>query len=116
MKLDDVMKELIQHKEDLELLTTDDQLYKAEQTWDRLLVLILELKEQNYSFKVIVPRLQSIGLEDIAAEYLEYNRPSLQVFIYCNNNGLLFMTKLINMCCVDRSNGVYYSVFEYGIL
>ncbi|OAJ43936.1 hypothetical protein BDEG_27248 [Batrachochytrium dendrobatidis JEL423] len=79
MKLDDIMKEFIKHLEDLKLLTTDDQLYKAEQTWDRLLVLILELKEQNYSFKVIVPRLQSIGLEDIAAEHLEYNRPSLQI-------------------------------------
>ncbi|EGF80340.1 hypothetical protein BATDEDRAFT_88836 [Batrachochytrium dendrobatidis JAM81] len=27
----------------------------------------------------MITRLQSIGLEDIAAEYLEYNRPSLQI-------------------------------------
>ncbi|KAK5665467.1 hypothetical protein QVD99_007815 [Batrachochytrium dendrobatidis] len=106
MKLDDVMKELIHRLEDLKLLTTDDQLYKAEQTWDRLLVLILELDKQNRKSTYAVQRLQSIGLEDIITKYLEYNRPSLQVFIYCNNNGL-FMTKLINMCCVDQNNGVY---------
>ncbi|EGF79401.1 hypothetical protein BATDEDRAFT_89805 [Batrachochytrium dendrobatidis JAM81] len=47
MKLDDIMKELIQHLEDLELLTTDDQLYKADEIWDRLLDLLLELEEQN---------------------------------------------------------------------
>ncbi|KAJ8326417.1 hypothetical protein O5D80_005168 [Batrachochytrium dendrobatidis] len=74
MKWDDIMKELIQHLEDLELLTTDAQLYKADEIWDRLLVLILELKEQNY-----MQHLQSIGLEDIITKYLEYNRPSLQI-------------------------------------
>ncbi|KAK5665535.1 hypothetical protein QVD99_007881 [Batrachochytrium dendrobatidis] len=47
MKLDDIMKELIQRLEDLKLLTTDAQLYKADEIWDRLLVLILELEEQN---------------------------------------------------------------------
>ncbi|EGF77050.1 hypothetical protein BATDEDRAFT_92034 [Batrachochytrium dendrobatidis JAM81] len=47
MKLDDVMKELIQHLEDLKLLTTDAQLYKADEIWDKLHVLILELEEQN---------------------------------------------------------------------
>ncbi|KAJ8330722.1 hypothetical protein O5D80_001233 [Batrachochytrium dendrobatidis] len=30
-------------------------------------------------YKVILPRLQSIGLEDITVKYLEYNRPSLQI-------------------------------------
>ncbi|KAJ8323469.1 hypothetical protein O5D80_007786 [Batrachochytrium dendrobatidis] len=79
MKLDDIMKELIQRLEDLKLLTTDDQLYKADEIWDRLLVLILELKEQNYSSTDVVHRLQSIELEDITAKYLEYNRPSLQI-------------------------------------
>ncbi|EGF79666.1 hypothetical protein BATDEDRAFT_89392 [Batrachochytrium dendrobatidis JAM81] len=47
MKLDDIMKEFIKHLEDLELLTTDAQLYKADEIWDRLLDLILELKQQN---------------------------------------------------------------------
>ncbi|KAK6092440.1 hypothetical protein MT418_8480 [Batrachochytrium dendrobatidis] len=79
MKLDDIMKEFIKHLEDLKLLTTDDQLYKAEQTWDRLLVLILELDKQNYRSTDVLQRLQSIELEDIAAEHLEYNRPSLQI-------------------------------------
>ncbi|EGF77502.1 hypothetical protein BATDEDRAFT_91744 [Batrachochytrium dendrobatidis JAM81] len=83
MELDDVMKELIQHKEDLKLLTTDAQLYKADEIWDRLLVLIMELKQHNCNFKVIVPRLQSIGLQDITADYLEYNRPSLQAIRTC---------------------------------
>ncbi|KAK5664863.1 hypothetical protein QVD99_008403 [Batrachochytrium dendrobatidis] len=49
MKLDDIMKELIQHKEDLKLLTTDDQLYKADEIWDRLLDLIQELKKHGYT-------------------------------------------------------------------
>ncbi|OAJ41357.1 hypothetical protein BDEG_24977 [Batrachochytrium dendrobatidis JEL423] len=31
----------------------------------------------------MITRLQSIGLEDIAAEYLEYNRPSLQAMKSC---------------------------------
>ncbi|EGF77483.1 hypothetical protein BATDEDRAFT_36048 [Batrachochytrium dendrobatidis JAM81] len=75
----DIMKEFIKHLEDLELLTTDAQLYKADEIWDRLLVLIMELKQHNCNFKVIVPRLQSIGLQDIITDYLEYNRPSLQV-------------------------------------
>ncbi|KAJ8330323.1 hypothetical protein O5D80_001324 [Batrachochytrium dendrobatidis] len=79
MKLDDVMKELIQHMEDLKLLTTDDQLYKADEIWDRLLALLLELEEQNRKSTDVLQRLQSIGLEDITAKYLEYNRPSLQI-------------------------------------
>ncbi|EGF79415.1 hypothetical protein BATDEDRAFT_89792 [Batrachochytrium dendrobatidis JAM81] len=79
MKLDDIMKELIQHLEDLKLLTTDDQLYKADEIWDRLLDLLLELEEQNRKSTNVLQRLQSIGLEDIAAKYLEYNRPSLQI-------------------------------------
>ncbi|OAJ37376.1 hypothetical protein BDEG_21407 [Batrachochytrium dendrobatidis JEL423] len=79
MKLDDIMKELIQRLEDLELLTTDAQLYKADEIWDRLLVLILELEEQNRKSTDVLQRLQSIGLEDITAKYLEYNRPSLQI-------------------------------------
>ncbi|KAJ8330576.1 hypothetical protein O5D80_001551 [Batrachochytrium dendrobatidis] len=79
MKLDDIMKELIQRLEDLKLLTTDDQLYKADEIWDRLLVLILELEEQNHKSTDLVPRLQSIELEDITVKYLEYNRPSLQI-------------------------------------
>ncbi|KAK5670058.1 hypothetical protein QVD99_003462 [Batrachochytrium dendrobatidis] len=74
MKLDDVMKELIQHMEDLKLLTTDAQLYKAEQIWDRLLVLLLKLRKQNH-----MHRLQSIELQDIITKYLEYNRPSLHI-------------------------------------
>ncbi|OAJ44660.1 hypothetical protein BDEG_27870 [Batrachochytrium dendrobatidis JEL423] len=79
----DVMKELIQHLEDLKLLTTDAQLYKADEIWDRLLVLILELEEQNYKSTDVVPRLQRIKLEDITAKYLEYNRPSLQAINAC---------------------------------
>ncbi|KAK6091202.1 hypothetical protein MT418_8594 [Batrachochytrium dendrobatidis] len=77
----DVMKEFIKHLEDLKLLTTDAQLHKAGQIWDRLLVLLLELKEQDYRSTYVMQRLQSIGLEDIAAEYLEYNQPSLQIKI-----------------------------------
>ncbi|KAJ8329688.1 hypothetical protein O5D80_002250 [Batrachochytrium dendrobatidis] len=73
------MKELIQRLEDLELLTTDDQLYKADEIWDRLLELILELKKHDYSSTDVLQRLQSIELEDIIAKYLEYNRPSLQI-------------------------------------
>ncbi|OAJ39488.1 hypothetical protein BDEG_23327 [Batrachochytrium dendrobatidis JEL423] len=34
-------------------------------------------------YKVILPRLQSIGLEDITVKYLEYNRPSLQAMKSC---------------------------------
>ncbi|KAJ8331796.1 hypothetical protein O5D80_000683 [Batrachochytrium dendrobatidis] len=81
MKLDDIMKELIQHLEDLKLLTADAQLHKADEIWDRLLVLILELEEQNRMTEStdVLHRLQSIGLEDITAKYLEYNRPSLQI-------------------------------------
>ncbi|KAJ8327009.1 hypothetical protein O5D80_004433 [Batrachochytrium dendrobatidis] len=79
MKLDDIMKEFIKHLEDLKLLTTDDQLYKADQIWDRLLVLLLELKQQGYRSTDVLPRLQSIELQDITAKYLEYNRPSLQI-------------------------------------
>ncbi|XJO72234.1 hypothetical protein BDV3_003377 [Batrachochytrium dendrobatidis] len=79
MELDDNMKELIQHLEDLKLLTTDAQLYKADEIWDRLLVLLLELKEQDYSYTDVAPRLQSIELQDIITKYLEYNRPSLQI-------------------------------------
>ncbi|KAK6091371.1 hypothetical protein MT418_8554 [Batrachochytrium dendrobatidis] len=75
------MKEFIKHLEDLKLLTTDAQLHKAGQIWDRLLVLLLELKEQDYRSTYVMQRLQSIGLEDIAAEYLEYNQPSLQIKI-----------------------------------
>ncbi|OAJ40077.1 hypothetical protein BDEG_23854 [Batrachochytrium dendrobatidis JEL423] len=72
----DNMKELIQHLDDLKLLTTDAQLHKADEIWGRLLVLIMKLRKQNYT-----PRLQSIGLEDITVKYLEYNRPSLQIKI-----------------------------------
>ncbi|KAJ8328650.1 hypothetical protein O5D80_003122 [Batrachochytrium dendrobatidis] len=79
MELDNVMKELIQHLEDLKLLTTDAQLHKADEIWDRLLVLIMELEEQNYKSTDVVQRLQSIGLQDIITKYLEYNRPSLQI-------------------------------------
>ncbi|EGF81399.1 hypothetical protein BATDEDRAFT_23793 [Batrachochytrium dendrobatidis JAM81] len=79
MKLDDIMKEFIKRLEGLKLLTTDDQLYKADEIWVRLLVLIMELDKQNHSYTDVAPRLQSIGLEDIAAEHLEYNRPSLQI-------------------------------------
>ncbi|KAK5668195.1 hypothetical protein QVD99_005232 [Batrachochytrium dendrobatidis] len=79
MELDDVMKELIQHLEDLKLLTTDAQLHKADEIWDRLLVLIMELEEQNYKSTDVLQRLQSIGLQDIITKYLEYNRPSLQI-------------------------------------
>ncbi|EGF76073.1 hypothetical protein BATDEDRAFT_28839 [Batrachochytrium dendrobatidis JAM81] len=81
MKLDDVMKELIHRLEDLKLLTTDDQLYKADEIWNRLLVLLLELDKQNRKSTYAVQRLQSIGLEDIITKYLEYNRPSLQIKI-----------------------------------
>ncbi|OAJ40970.1 hypothetical protein BDEG_24641 [Batrachochytrium dendrobatidis JEL423] len=81
MKLDDNMKELIQRLEDLKLLTTDDQLYKADEIWDRLLPLLQELKEHGYmtGSTDVVQHLWSIGLEDITAEYLEYNQPSLQI-------------------------------------
>ncbi|KAJ8322617.1 hypothetical protein O5D80_008721 [Batrachochytrium dendrobatidis] len=68
------MKEFIKHLEDLELLTTDDQLDKADEIWDRLLVLLLELEEQNR-----MQHLQRIELEDIITKYLEYNQPSLQI-------------------------------------
>ncbi|OAJ42072.1 hypothetical protein BDEG_25574 [Batrachochytrium dendrobatidis JEL423] len=86
------MKELIQHMEDLKLLTADAQLYKAEQTWDRLLVLLLELEEQNYRYTDVVHRLQSIGLENITAKYLEYNQPSLQIKIMKFTTVFLRMT------------------------
>ncbi|KAK6092445.1 hypothetical protein MT418_8482 [Batrachochytrium dendrobatidis] len=75
----DIMKELIQRLEDLKLLTTDAQLYKADEIWDRLLVLILELYKQNHRSTDALQRLQSIELQDIITKYLEYNRPSLQV-------------------------------------
>ncbi|KAJ8326658.1 hypothetical protein O5D80_005386 [Batrachochytrium dendrobatidis] len=75
----DVMKELIQHMEDLKLLTTDAQLHKADEIWGRLLVLILELEEQNRKSTDVVKHLQSIELQDIITKYLEYNRPSLQI-------------------------------------
>ncbi|OAJ39247.1 hypothetical protein BDEG_23109 [Batrachochytrium dendrobatidis JEL423] len=74
----DIMKEFIKHLEDLELLTTDDQLDKADEIWDRLLVLLLELEEQNR-----MQHLQRIGLEDIITKYLEYNQPSLQAIKAC---------------------------------
>ncbi|KAJ8326087.1 hypothetical protein O5D80_005448 [Batrachochytrium dendrobatidis] len=73
------MKELIQRLEDLKLLTTDAQLYKVDEIWDRLLVLLLELKQQNRKSTDVMQRLQSIGLQDIITKYLEYNRPSLQI-------------------------------------
>ncbi|KAJ8330481.1 hypothetical protein O5D80_001462 [Batrachochytrium dendrobatidis] len=76
MELDDIMKELIQHLEDLKLLTTDAQLYKADEIWNRLLDLLLELRKHD---SYVMQRLQSIGLQDIIADYLEYNRPSLQI-------------------------------------
>ncbi|EGF80103.1 hypothetical protein BATDEDRAFT_35065 [Batrachochytrium dendrobatidis JAM81] len=75
----DGIRKLIQHLEDLKLLTTDDQLHKADEIWGRLLVLILELEEQNRKSTDVVKHLWSIGLEDITAKYLEYNRPSLQI-------------------------------------
>ncbi|KAK5666796.1 hypothetical protein QVD99_006849 [Batrachochytrium dendrobatidis] len=74
----DIMKEFIKHLEDLELLTTDDQLDKADEIWDRLLVLLLELEEQNR-----MQHLQRIELEDIITKYLEYNQPSLQAIKAC---------------------------------
>ncbi|OAJ38744.1 hypothetical protein BDEG_22649 [Batrachochytrium dendrobatidis JEL423] len=83
MKLDDIMKEFIKHLEDLELLTTDAQLYKADEIWDRLLDLILELKQQNRKSTDVMHRLQSIELQDIITKYLEYNRPSLQAIKTC---------------------------------
>ncbi|KAJ8330011.1 hypothetical protein O5D80_001589 [Batrachochytrium dendrobatidis] len=93
MRLNDIMKELIQHLEGLELLTTDDQLYKADEIWDRLLDLLLELYNHSYKSTDVLQRLQSIGLEDITAEYLEYNRPSLQIkvmeFAAVFENGVL---------------------------
>ncbi|EGF77268.1 hypothetical protein BATDEDRAFT_91961 [Batrachochytrium dendrobatidis JAM81] len=95
MKLDDVMKELIQHMEDLKLLTTDAQLYKADEIWDRLLDLLLELDKQNYNYMDVVPRLQNIGLQDITAKYLEYNRPSLQIKV------MEFTTVFANMVYSD---------------
>ncbi|EGF78707.1 hypothetical protein BATDEDRAFT_26608 [Batrachochytrium dendrobatidis JAM81] len=73
------MKELIKHLEDLKLLTADAQLYKADEIWDRLLVLILELYNQNRRSTDALQRLQSIELQDIITKYLEYNRPSLQI-------------------------------------
>ncbi|KAK6091130.1 hypothetical protein MT418_8612 [Batrachochytrium dendrobatidis] len=75
------MKELIQRLEDLKLLTTDAQLYKADEIWDRLLELLQELKEHGYmtGSTDVVQHLWSIGLEDITAEYLEYTQPSLQI-------------------------------------
>ncbi|KAJ8322543.1 hypothetical protein O5D80_008169 [Batrachochytrium dendrobatidis] len=79
MELDDVMKELIQHLEDLKLSTTDAQLHKADEIWVRLLELLLELKQQNRKSTDVLQRLQSIGLENIITKYLEYNRPSLQI-------------------------------------
>ncbi|KAK6091667.1 hypothetical protein MT418_8533 [Batrachochytrium dendrobatidis] len=79
MRLNDIMKELIQHLDDLKLLTVDAQLHKADEIWGRLLVLILELEEQNYRSTDVMHRLQSIGLQDIITKYLEYNRPSLQI-------------------------------------
>ncbi|KAK6092586.1 hypothetical protein MT418_8485 [Batrachochytrium dendrobatidis] len=79
MELDDIMKELIKYLEDLKLLTADAQLYKADEIWDKLLVLLLELKKHNYKSTYVLQRLQSIGLEDITAEHLEYNQPSLQI-------------------------------------
>ncbi|EGF82439.1 hypothetical protein BATDEDRAFT_86638 [Batrachochytrium dendrobatidis JAM81] len=103
MKLDDNMKELIQHLEDLKLLTTDAQLYKAEQIWDKLLVLLLELKEQDYSYTDVAPRLQSIELQDIITKYLEYNRPSLQI-------------KVMEFTAVFLSMMYSYDRFKFGIV
>ncbi|OAJ32880.1 hypothetical protein BDEG_28756 [Batrachochytrium dendrobatidis JEL423] len=56
----DVMKEFIKHLEDLKLLTTDDQLHKAGQIWDRLLVLLLELKQQGYIAVGFIENLQTM--------------------------------------------------------
>ncbi|KAK6100279.1 hypothetical protein MT418_8450 [Batrachochytrium dendrobatidis] len=95
MKLDDIMKELIQHLEDLKLLTADAQLHKADEIWDRLLDLLLELDKQNYRYTDVLQRLQSIGLENITAEYLEYNRPSLQIKV------MEFTTVFANMVYYD---------------
>ncbi|XJO75165.1 hypothetical protein BDV3_005884 [Batrachochytrium dendrobatidis] len=91
MKLDDNMKELIQRLEDLKLLTTDDQLYKADEIWDRLLPLLQELKEHGYmtGSTDVVQHLWSIGLEDITAEYLEYNQPSLQIKPTCTTHAII---------------------------
>ncbi|EGF83716.1 hypothetical protein BATDEDRAFT_21132 [Batrachochytrium dendrobatidis JAM81] len=75
----DSIRKLIQHLEDLKLLTTDDQLYKADEIWDRLLDLIQELYNRSYKSTDVLQRLQNIGLQDITAKYLEYNRPSLQI-------------------------------------
>ncbi|KAJ8331811.1 hypothetical protein O5D80_000116 [Batrachochytrium dendrobatidis] len=87
MKSNDIMKELIQHMDDLKLLTTDTQVYKADETWDRLLVLLLELEEQNR-----MQHLQRIELEDIITKYLEYNQPSLQIKVMEFTTVFLSMT------------------------
>ncbi|KAK6097484.1 hypothetical protein MT418_8568 [Batrachochytrium dendrobatidis] len=79
MKWIDVMKEFIKHLEDLKRLTTDDQPHKADEIWDRLHVLLQELKEHDYSYEDVLQRLQSIELQDIITKHLEYNRPSLQI-------------------------------------
>ncbi|KAK5667082.1 hypothetical protein QVD99_006298 [Batrachochytrium dendrobatidis] len=89
------MKELIKHLEDLKLLTADAQLYKADEIWVRLLELIMELKQQDYRSTDVVQRLQSTQLEDIAAKYLEYNRPSLQIKV------MEFTTVFANMVYYD---------------
>ncbi|OAJ44634.1 hypothetical protein BDEG_27844 [Batrachochytrium dendrobatidis JEL423] len=98
MKLDDVMKELIQHMEDLKLLTTDAQLYKADEIWDRLLDLLLELEEHDSLTESTdaLQRLQNIGLQDITAKYLEYNRPSLQIKVM--EFTTVFANMAINAC------------------
>ncbi|KAJ8324263.1 hypothetical protein O5D80_007455 [Batrachochytrium dendrobatidis] len=95
MELDDIMKELIQHLEDLKLSTTDDQLYKADEIWDRLLDLLLELKQHNCRYTNVVHRLQSIELQDIITKYLEYNRPSLQIKV------MEFTAVFLRMVCID---------------
>ncbi|KAK5669156.1 hypothetical protein QVD99_003566 [Batrachochytrium dendrobatidis] len=92
MQSNDIMKELIQRLEDLKLLTTDAQLYKADEIWDRLLVLLLELKEHD---SYVLQHLQRIELEDITAKYLEYNRPSLQIKI------MEFTTVFLSMVYYD---------------
>ncbi|KAL5039998.1 hypothetical protein RTP6_7825 [Batrachochytrium dendrobatidis] len=95
MQSNDNMKELIQHLEDLKLLTADAQLHKADEIWVRLLELIMELKQQDYRSTDVVQRLQSTQLEDIAAKYLEYNRPSLQIKV------MEFTTVFANMVYSD---------------
>ncbi|EGF84279.1 hypothetical protein BATDEDRAFT_22177 [Batrachochytrium dendrobatidis JAM81] len=121
MKLDDVMKELIKHMEDLKLLTTDAQLYKADEIWDRLLDLIQELYNHSYRSTDVLLRLQSIELQDITAKYLEYNRPSLQIKVMEFTTVFLSMTygdyrfKAIKTCTELFDCGRWSKEYKFDI-